>query len=155
MNLGEASIEDDAVVFGGFRLPLDAARRPAADVRRVVLGIRPETFEDASLAAAALPRVTVDVEVVEELGAETIAFFRIDAARVAADTAAPDDAGEGLITGETQLFTARLDPRSRVRGAGRVDLAVDPSRFHFFDPTTSVALPLRDAARAEIAPIPA
>src|SRR5436190_5480818 len=44
MNLVEASIEDDAVVFGGFRLPLDAGRRPVADVRRVVLGIRPETF---------------------------------------------------------------------------------------------------------------
>src|SRR6187200_1337998 len=42
MNLVDASIEDDAVVFGGFRLPLDPARRPAADIRRVVLGIRPE-----------------------------------------------------------------------------------------------------------------
>ena len=138
MNLVEASIEDDAVVFGGFRLPLDAGRRPAADVRRVVLGIRPETFEDAALAAAALPRVSVDVEVVEELGAETNAFFRIDAARVAAETAASEESDASLIAGDTQLFTARLDPRSRVRGAGRVELAVDPARFHFFDPESGV-----------------
>ena len=155
MNLVEASIEDDAVAFGGFRLPLDAARRPAADARRVVLGIRPETFEDGALAAAALPRVSVEVEVVEELGAETNAFFRIDAARVAAETAAGEDADASLIAGDTQLFTARLDPRSRVRGTGRVELAVDPARFHFFDPETGVALALRDAARAGNAPVPA
>jgi multiple sugar transport system ATP-binding protein len=155
MNLVEASIEDDAIVFGGFQLPLDGARRPAADVRRVVLGIRPETFEDGALAVAALPRVSVDVEVVEELGAETNAFFRIEAARVAAETAAGEDSDASLIAGDTQLFTARLDPRSRVRRAGRVELAVDPARFHFFDPETGVALALRDAARAGNAPVPA
>jgi multiple sugar transport system ATP-binding protein len=154
MNLVEASIEGDAVVFGGFRLPLDG-RRPWADPRRVVLGIRPETFQDGALAAAALPRVSVDVEVVEELGAETNAFFRIDAARVAAEAAASEDPDASLIAGDTQLFTARLDPRSRVRGAGRVELAVDPARFHFFDPETGVALALKDAARAADAPVPA
>jgi multiple sugar transport system ATP-binding protein len=156
MNLVEASIEDDAVAFGGFRLPLDQGRRPAADVRRVVLGIRPETFEDAALAAAALPRVSVDVEVVEELGAETNAFFRVDAARVAAEASASDESDAGLIAGDaTQLFTARLDPRSRVRGPGRVDLAVDPARLHFFDPENGAALLLRAAAPADAAPVPA
>ncbi len=99
--------------------------------------------------------MSVDVEVVEELGAETNAFFRIDAARVAAETAASEDSDASLIAGDTQLFTARLDPRSRVRGAGRVELAVDPARFHFFDPETGVALALRDAARAGNAPVPA
>jgi multiple sugar transport system ATP-binding protein len=155
MNLVEASIEDDAIAFGGFRLPLDAGRRPAADVRRVVLGIRPETFEDASLAAAALPRVSVDVEVVEELGAETNAFFRIDAARVADEAVSSEESDASLIASDTQLFTARLDPRSRVRGVGRVDLAVDPARFHFFDPATGAALLLRNAARVDGAPVPA
>ncbi len=134
MNLVEASIEDDAIAFGGFRLPLDAGRRPAADVRRVVLGIRPETFEDAALAAAALPRVSVDVEVVEELGAETNAFFRIDAARVAAEAAASEESDASLIASDTQLFTARLDPRSRVRGAGRVDARSRPRPLPFLRP---------------------
>jgi multiple sugar transport system ATP-binding protein len=156
MNLVEASVEDDAVMFGGFRLPLDAGRRPAADVRRVVLGIRPETFEDAALAAAALPRVSVDVEVVEELGAETNAFFRVDAARVAAEAVTSEESDASLIAGDsTQLFTARLDPRSRVSSAGRVDLAVDPARFHFFDPESGAALVLRAAVHADSAPVPA
>ena len=155
MNLVEATVEDDAVTFGSFRLPLDPIRRPAADLRRVVLGIRPETFEDAGLAAEALPRVRVHVDVVEELGAETNAFFRVDAARVPTDATTREDDDSTLIAGETQLFTARLDPRARVRGAGEAELAVDPSRFHFFDPRDGAALPLRGAGRLVEAPVPA
>ena len=142
MNLVEASIEDDAVAFGGFRLPLDARRgaRPQTSAASCSASA-PRRSRTRALAAAALPRVSVDVEVVEELGAETNAFFRIDAARVAAEAAASEESDASLIAGDTQLFTARLDPRSRVRGAGRVDLAVDPARFHFFDPASGVGAP--------------
>ena len=62
MNLVDATIEGDEVAFGQFRV---AARSDAAAERapgRVVLGIRPETFEDAAFAPLELP--TIDVEVV-------------------------------------------------------------------------------------------
>ena len=52
MSLVEADIDGDHVVFGGFRVALDASRRPAVGVERVVLGVRPESFEESSLAAA-------------------------------------------------------------------------------------------------------
>jgi multiple sugar transport system ATP-binding protein len=155
MNLVEATVADDTISFGGFTLPLDSGHRPSADLGRVVLGIRPETFEDAGLAAAALPRVSVHVDVVEELGAETNAFFRVDAPRVATDVAAREDDDATLIQGESQHFTARLDPRSRVSGPGVVELAVDPARFHFFDPGSGAALPLRGAAPVDAAPVTA
>src|SRR6476646_2356399 len=82
MNLVEATVANDTIYFGGFTVPLDPSHRPAGDLGRVVVGIRPESFEDAGLAAAALPRLRVQVDVVEELGAETNAFFRVDAARI-------------------------------------------------------------------------
>ena len=51
MNLVDATIEGDEVAFGEFRVALDPVRRPSAS-GRVVLGVRPETFEDASFASA-------------------------------------------------------------------------------------------------------
>src|SRR4051794_29017616 len=49
MNLVEATVEDGEVAFGRFRVPLDRARHPrVADGSRVVLGVRPESFEDAA-----------------------------------------------------------------------------------------------------------
>ena len=65
MNLVEASIEGGAVRFGQFTVPLDTANRPATEVGRVVLGIRPEAFEDGDTASPALPRVSVQVDVLE------------------------------------------------------------------------------------------
>src|SRR5204863_1438606 len=46
MNIVEAAVDGDDIVFGQFRLPLDARRRPPRGVERVVLGVRPETFDD-------------------------------------------------------------------------------------------------------------
>jgi hypothetical protein len=80
MNLVEASLEDGVVRFGPYAVPLDPGSRPA--VRgRVVLGIRPEAFEDGALAAPHLPRIAVHVDVLEELGADTHACFRVEAPR--------------------------------------------------------------------------
>src|SRR5439155_18109763 len=48
MNLVEAALHADLIEFGQFRVPLDPVRRPARDIDRVVLGIRPEVFNDAA-----------------------------------------------------------------------------------------------------------
>jgi multiple sugar transport system ATP-binding protein len=150
MNLVEASIVGDELVFGGLRVPLEDGRRPVAAIDRVVVGIRPEAFEDAELAPADLPRLTVHVDVVEELGADTHAFFRVDAPRISTDVRAADDDAT-LLAGERTLFTARVDPRTRIRPAGSATLAVDPGRFHFFDPGDGSSLRLRGAEPAVVA----
>ncbi len=152
MNLVEATIQGDEVAFGGIRIPLDAANRPAAGVAQVILGVRPEAFEDPGLAASALPRLRVRVEVLEELGADTNVFFRVEAPKVAIDVRSDDEKDTTLLPDASTLFTARVDPRTRVRGTGEAELAVDPSRFHFFDPVSGAALPT--AVRAPLAPTP-
>src|SRR5439155_8860555 len=83
MNLVEATVTDGAVEFADFRIPLDRQRLPSS-MRggAVVLGIRPESFEDAAFAEPGLPQVEVAVEVVEDLGSDAHVIFRVDAPRV-------------------------------------------------------------------------
>jgi multiple sugar transport system ATP-binding protein len=149
MNLVEARIDGQELVVGQYRVPLDAGRRPAGTSRNVVLGIRPESFEDASFAPHDLPTIDVEVAVLEELGADAHVFFRVDAPQVTAEALeGRDDAT--LIADSTALFSARVDPRTRARVGERIVLAVDPSRFHFFDSETGASLLLepRQAAVA-------
>jgi multiple sugar transport system ATP-binding protein len=143
MNLVEAQLENDAVLFGSYELPLPPARRP--EVGRdgtVMLGIRPESFEDARFAAAGLPEIDVVAEVVEELGAETHLFFTVDAPRVDTEELRAAASGEEdtLLVEDRAIFAARVDPASRAQVGGTVKLAVDTNRLHFFDPASGVSL---------------
>ena len=142
MNLLEAVIDGDEVVFGEFRVALDPARRPSDHSGgHVVLGIRPETFEDAAFVAAELPAMEVEVVVVEELGSDAHVFFRVDANRIAAGSLGDeDDGGADLVTDRGALLNARVDPRTSARVGGHLRLAVDPTRFHFFDAETGASL---------------
>jgi multiple sugar transport system ATP-binding protein len=141
MNLVEATIQDGDVVFGEFRVPLAAARRPAARSGRVVLGIRPESFEDAAFAAAELPAIDVSVVVLEELGPDAHVFFRVDAPRITSEVLeAEGEPDEGLVAEPATLANARVDPRTAASVGGALRLAVDPARFHFFDPDTGASL---------------
>jgi multiple sugar transport system ATP-binding protein len=153
MNLVEASIEGDDVVFGSFRVPLAAGRRPLRDPGRVVLGIRPESFEDDGFASPELPRLEVTVEVLEELGSDAHVFFLVDAPRITSETLEANEEEASLLALEHALFTARVDARTRAGVGDRLRLAVDPTRFHFFDPVTGDSL-LRRAEPAVGAPSP-
>ena len=147
MNLVEARVENDAVTFGQFRVPLAPGRRPLPGVTDVVLGIRPEAFNDAAFGQQQLPRIDVTVEVLEELGSDSHVFFRVAAPRVTIETrdAASDDAT--ILAEHDSLFTARVDPATRGRVGSALQLAVDPAAFHFFDVRTGGSLLLADAGR--------
>jgi len=142
MNLVEAAVDDHAVSFAGFNLPLDPRRRPRrAENGRVILGLRPESFEDAAFAERDLPRIEVEVGVLEDLGADAHVIFAIDAPRVdAVDLRAARENDEAVLVDEGALFNARIDPRSSARRGSRLQLAVDPSRLHFFDARTGDSL---------------
>jgi len=138
MNLVEARLDAGEVVFGSHRVPLDSARRPADRDGNIVHGIRPEAFEQADLARPGLPTLDATVTVVEELGADAHIFFPVDAAP-ARDAKAAAGQVEPL-EGEGTLFTARVAPSTTTRVGDRLRLAVDPARFHFFDPETGRSL---------------
>jgi multiple sugar transport system ATP-binding protein len=130
MNLVEAAFDGEAVVFGQYRVPL--AARPARD--SVVLGIRPESFEDAAFAPG-FPTIRARVAVLEELGSDAHVFFEVDASPMTAEVLESASDG-GLLPTNKALFTARVDARTRAQVGGELELAVDPAQFHYFDPAT-------------------
>jgi len=146
MNLVEATIDGDTIAFGQFRVPLDPDRRPAEDASRVVLGIRPEAFDDASFARSDLPRIDVTADVLEELGADSHVFFRVAAPRVTFETRGEEDDETTILAEHDSRFTARVDPASTARVGEPLVLTVDPSKFHFFDVRSGASL-LADAGR--------
>jgi len=154
MNLVEARIEGNDVVVGQYRLPLDPVRRPAPGApERIVLGVRPEGFEDAAFAPPHTPRIEVEVTVLEELGSDAHAFFYVDAPRASSEVleAAHEDEAM-LLVEEKALFNARLDARTNARVGRTMELSVDPARFHFFDPKTLSSLLGDQSASAEALP---
>jgi multiple sugar transport system ATP-binding protein len=79
--------------------------------------------------------------VLEELGSDVHVFFHVDAPRIStteALEASEDD--DTLLVEEKALFNARVDPRTKAEIGSRLRLAVDPARFHFFDPKTGKSL---------------
>ncbi|HLB62192.1 MAG TPA: sn-glycerol-3-phosphate ABC transporter ATP-binding protein UgpC [Actinomycetota bacterium] len=159
MNMVEASLtRDDGslyVGFGSHRLEIDPeaiGERPTLGRyagRRVVVGIRPEDIEDVSIAAGAPPerRLATRVDLREALGSEVLAYFSVDAPPVltedtkelARDLGTSEDL-EDLAQQRQSIFVARLDPRTGAREGQQMELAVDTSRLHFFDPEDGLAI---------------
>jgi len=144
MNLAKASVDGGAIRLGGLTIPLDRERRPAAVPEgEVIVGIRPEAFEDVAFAEPGLPTIDVEVDVLEELGADDHVFFRVDAEPVVVEEARSDDEDEEatlLVETDRALFTARVDPRTAAKVGGRITLAVDPARLYYFSPQTGESL---------------
>jgi multiple sugar transport system ATP-binding protein len=137
MNLVEATVDAGTVRFGEFTIPLAPDRRPADGA--VILGIRPEGFEDAAFASG-VPTVDVVVEVLEDIGSDAHVFFSVAARSITAEVLEAGDDARGLIAGSGALFTARVDARTRARVGDRLTLAVDPERLQFFDPESGARL---------------
>ena len=136
MNLVEASYDGGMLRFGQYAVPV-----PAPPPRsRVILGIRPEGFEDARFAPG-LPTIEAQVEVVEDLGSDTHLFFHVDAPPMTAEVL-ESATEEGLLPADRALFTARVDTRTAAAVGRTVPLAIDPARFHYFDPESGARLEL-------------
>jgi multiple sugar transport system ATP-binding protein len=150
MNLVEATVDGGAVEFAGFRIPLPTLLADTLRAGRVVLGIRPESFEDAAFADPSLPQIDVVVNVVEELGSDSHVIFAIDAPRVETDELRQMREGEdeSLLARDRAVFNARVDPRTTASAGTPLRLAVNPARFHFFDPETGENIGLREEVGA-------
>jgi multiple sugar transport system ATP-binding protein len=141
------------VAFAGFELELDEQTDLSAyEGRTVILGIRPSDLEDASIWNTEMQTIEVRADITEELGSEVNVIFTVDAPPVATEEtlAAVSDEEEELVPliVDRCQFCARVDPRTRCRPGDTIRLAVDPSRFHFFDRDTGRAIQAREVVGA-------
>ena len=155
INLVEAELQRQdgglAVTFGSHRLSVDDLivrnRSGLADYvgRTVILGIRPEDFEDVAVQpdAPADRRIKSVALLTEPLGAEVLVHFATSAVGVvssaveeqAADAEVHFGGGAEEAEGTTRLV-ARVSPRTRIAERQPMELVVDTSRLYFFDPAT-------------------
>lgn len=133
---GEVTLTEEA------REALDR-QRPSSDL---IVGVRPEQFDDAAVidAYARIQSLTfeVDAELVESLGADKYVHFRLEGAGAQAaqlDQLADDTADAG--SSET-TYVARVSAKSAATAGGKVELALDTSKMTLFDPATGRNLSL-------------
>jgi multiple sugar transport system ATP-binding protein len=154
MNLVEAELaeRDGGLVarFGPHELavPQDVlAARPglAAYVgRRVALGIRPEDVEDGPGPEEARISITVDIR--EDMGSEVFLHFALDAPGVKADELRELVGEEAVEAAEVQThhhgspFIAKVSRGSTAREGERATLTLDTHLLHFFSLENGVAL---------------
>jgi len=149
MNFFTAGIDGDSLKLPFVDVPLDdahkAALRDGAIRGEVVVGIRPEHFEDAALVGdQSAHGVTFDapIEVTESMGSEVYAYFAYEGGDVsheelrdlAVDTGVsdlPDSQGRAV---------ARLDAETTVTPGETSKLWMDSSRMQFFHPEDGRAI---------------
>jgi multiple sugar transport system ATP-binding protein len=135
--------------LGDLILPgeMAAKLRQAGAGHDLIVGIRPEHFEDAALVdghRAEGLTFTATVDVLESLGADKYAYFHLQGARATAkeleELAA--DAGAADVPGGTDQVVARLDAASRAREGRPLELWFDPHKLHLFNPDNGAHLTL-------------
>jgi multiple sugar transport system ATP-binding protein len=143
MNFVPARLEGETIrlPFGDAPMPdqLRGRLKGGGGARDVIVGIRPENFEDAQVAGEASgTRFRAKIAVVESMGSELFAYFDIQAQSIHTaelDELAADSGLEDLPShGDGQQVVARLDAASRAAAGEEVELLLDTSQIKLFDP---------------------
>jgi multiple sugar transport system ATP-binding protein len=138
----------DAPLSDRLRSGLQAGK-DGHSARDVIVGVRPEHFEDAAIEDSQAPhRITfpVDVDVVESMGSELYVYFEVksDNPESAQLQELAKDAGledlPSMGAGAGQQVVARLDAASAAKPGGRIEMSLDTSQIKLFDPHGGASL---------------
>jgi multiple sugar transport system ATP-binding protein len=138
-----------AKISGGtVELPFAKVKAPAGvkDSADVIVGIRPEDFEDARLAPANHPagvEFEAPIELVESMGSEIYAYFSFQGGEVSSDELAELARDSGIAetpSGGAGRAVARLNPESEVKEGGNARLWFDGAKLHLFDAADGASL---------------
>jgi multiple sugar transport system ATP-binding protein len=121
--------------------------------REVIVGIRPEHFEDADLVTLPASGHTfkTKIGVLEALGSDSYAHFTVDSERVSSSeleelSEDTDPVGVAPSAKGVQVV-ARLAAASGARQGQQAELWVDTSQLHLFDPDSGLSLLSSDLSR--------
>jgi multiple sugar transport system ATP-binding protein len=156
MNFLPAHIDGDTVKLPMVEAKIPDSVRGRLNSERLIAGIRPEDFEDASLVGdkrdeGAVFRTNIDV--VESMGSELYAHFSLEAQAIESQELRElaEESGSAELSSEDETIVARLDASSGVRQGKEAELWLDASKLHFFDLDSGRSL-TSDAREPETAP---
>ncbi len=125
--------------------------------QELVIGLRPSALEAASVVGPDPERtMQATVEVTEMLGADTYIHFTSDRPPVVTpdiEELLADTGRDAASLGDTTNFIARVSPDVRVSRDETVELVVDCSKLHFFDPATGERIGAEQPAAAAAASV--
>jgi multiple sugar transport system ATP-binding protein len=140
MNFLHATLAGDTLRTAIGDIPVTGALRSVHAPRDLVVGIRPEHIEDATLGGDATRadglEFTAPVDLVESMGAEKYAYLPLAGERASTaelEELAADSGAADVPSGGAQLV-ARLPTESRVREGEPARLWFGLKRVHLFDP---------------------
>jgi multiple sugar transport system ATP-binding protein len=146
---GELDGDTVKVALGSMPIP-DALRHrlesgPGGGRGGVIVGLRPEDFEDASLVGERSRGVTfkAKIDVLESMGSEYYAYFVVESERVASrelEELASDAGSADLPQQEGNQIVARLDAASNVKLGQEAELWFNCEHLHLFDPESGRSL---------------
>jgi multiple sugar transport system ATP-binding protein len=144
MNFFPAQVENDRLRFALGEVDLPQQLRGTAN-GAVLMGIRPEDFEDASLVGDKPGFVfEAPISLVESLGSDLYAYLDYEGegahSEHLAELAADAGTAELGTDGEQHQAVTRLDPASRVEAGKPARLWLDTSKLHLFDPASGDSL---------------
>ncbi len=150
MNFMAATVEDNSLRTGIGSIPLSPVLRQTIERsnagRDVIVGIRPENFEDAALVPPEHRGLGVTfratIEVVESMGSDVFVYFTQESdlsAKVEqlADLAADSGRDTGA---QEETVTARVGTETRIREGDNAELWADTRALHVFDPQSGANL---------------
>jgi multiple sugar transport system ATP-binding protein len=152
MNFFTGAIEGDTIRTPMGAIPLHDQLRRSLDrhgtgSRDVIVGVRPEDFEDADFAPDGHEGWTFEapIELTESMGAEIYAHFDFEQGDSAVESEElrelQEDAGTGDVPSSSSGHAvARVDSGSSVTAGQRAKLWLDTNKLHLFNPSDGLSL---------------
>ena len=151
MNFVYATIDfsekETKLTFGDSSIVSSDAPKSLSDFngKEIVLGIRPEAFEDSVYAndKEFTEQININVSLLEQLGSDTYIHFYKDIPPVqtkAIEEILADEGEDISALGTETKFIARINPNATIEEGQKINLAIDPSKLHYFDPETGLAI---------------
>ena len=151
MNFVYATIDfsekETKLTFGDSSIVSSDAPKSLSDFngKEIVLGIRPEAFEDSVYAndKEFTEQININVSLLEQLGSDTYIHFYKDIPPVqtkAIEEILADEGEDISALGTETKFIARINPNATIEEGQNINLAIDPSKLHYFDPETGLAI---------------
>jgi multiple sugar transport system ATP-binding protein len=153
MNFMAGTLEEGKLRTGIGEIPLTGQLRQTLERsgvgREVIVGIRPEDLEDATLVPADVKgngiTFNATIDVIESLGAEKFVYFTKElgqTSNVAELEELARDSGRADTGSTAETVVARLDPATGITEGQNVELWADTRNIHVFDPSTGRNLTL-------------